>query len=405
MTQDKKKRRHGDDLRGASRLVVDAADKVTGVVEDMHRTIASGPALLGRPLEGPARGMTRLVYGSIRGITRAVGATIDVALGRLAPLLGESVPGPERAAVVAALNGVIGDYLVATGNPLATTMRLCHDGHPLDLDPPALHAALPGATGKVVVLVHGSSMSDRQWLRGGHDHGASLARDLGYTPVYVLYNSGLHISTNGKELAGLLERLTASWPAAIGELTIVGHSMGGLVARSACIAGDLAGHGWRRQLRRLVCIGSPHHGAPLERVGHVFQGLLGISPYSDPLSRLGRLRSAGVTDMRFGYVLDEHWSGRDRFDHGRDPRGAMKLPDGVACYAIAGTASTKPGGRRLGDGVVPVDSALGRHPRPELTLAFPLDHQWIGYGIGHLDLLARPEVYEVLHGWLASPEP
>ena len=400
--RDKKKRGHGEDLRGASRLVVDATERVTGVVEDMHRTIASGPDVLGRPLEAPVRGITRLVYGSIRGVTRAVGASIDVAVGRLAPLLGESVPGPERAAVLAALNGVIGDYLAETGNPLATTMRLSHGGQPLDLDGPALQQALPHAGGKVLVLVHGSAMSDQQWLRGGHDHGAALARDLGYTPIYVLYNSGLHISTNGKELAEKLERLTALWPVPIGELVIVGHSMGGLVARSACTAGHLAGHAWRQQLRKLVCIGSPHHGAPLERGGNIAQLLLGISRYSDPLSRLGRLRSAGVTDMRFGNVVDEHWNGRDRFEHGRDPRGAMKLPEGVECYAIAGTITAKAGGKLRSDGMVPVDSALGRHPKPELTLGFPAEHQWIGYGIGHLDLLARAEVYEVLRSWLQA---
>ena len=401
-TRDKKKRGHGDDLRGASRLVVDAADKVTAVVEDMHRTIASGPDILGRPLEVPVRGMTRLVYGSIRGVTRAVGATIDIALGRLAPLLGESVPGPERAAVLAALNGVIGDYLAETGNPLATKMRLYHGGHPLDLDAKSLGAALPQASGKVLVLVHGSAMNEQQWHRGGHDHGASLARDLGYTPIYVRYNSGLHISTNGRQLAEMLEELAMHWPVPVRELSIVGHSMGGLVARSACVVGEADGHAWRRELRKLVTIGSPHHGAPLERVGNIFQGLLRISRYSGPLSRLARLRSAGVTDMRFGNVHDEHWDGRDRFAHGRDPRGAMKLPDGVECYAIAGTLSAKAGSRLRSDGMVPVDSALGRHSKTELTLGFPADHQWIGYGIGHLELLARPEVYEVLRGWLQS---
>ena len=138
-------RPHGDDLRGASRLVIEATDRVTAVVEDMHRIIASGPRLLGRPLERPARGITRLVYGSIRSVTRTVGSGIDGALARLAPVLGESVPGPERAAVLAILNGVLGDYLSESGNPLATPMRLCHEGRPLDLDlgAQALAAAVP----------------------------------------------------------------------------------------------------------------------------------------------------------------------------------------------------------------------------------------------------------------------
>jgi pimeloyl-ACP methyl ester carboxylesterase len=397
----KRARPHGDDLRGASRLVVDATKRVTDVVEGMHRTIASGPAVLGKPLELPVRAITGLVYGSIRGVTHAVGAGIDAVLGQLAPLLGESVPGPERSAVLAALNAVVGDYLSETGNPLAMTMRLCHGGQPLELEPQALAAALPQAGGKLLVLVHGSGMSDVQWNRGGHDHGAALARDLGYTPAYLLYNSGLHISTNGRAFADLLERLVAAWPVPVEQLVLVGHSMGGLVARSACHAGETAGHAWRPTLGKLVCIGSPHHGAPLERAGNWVDLLLGISRYSAPLSSLGKLRSAGVTDLRHGSVLDEHWSGRDRFAHAADPRRRLTLPAGVDCYAIAGTLTSAPGKRLLGDGLVPVDSALGRHKRPELELRFPEDHRWIGYGVGHLDLLGRREVYEKLRSWLS----
>src|SRR5262245_10871596 len=385
---------HIDELRGASRLAIDATRGVTDLVEAMHRTIGGGPALLGRPLDGPTRLFTGLVYKSIRGVTQLVGASIDVALAQLAPLLGESVPGPEREAMLAVLNGVLGDYLHETGNPLAIPMLLRRDGQPLALEPQALRSALPGATGKLVVLVHGSCMHDRQWLRLGHDHGAALARDLGYTPLYLHYNSGLHISTNGRTLAAQLEELVAAWPVPLDELLLVGHSMGGLVARSACRAGETAGHGWRHKLRALVCLGSPHHGTALERGGNWIDVLLGVSRYSAPFARLGKLRSAGVTDLRFGNVLDEHWEGRDRFAPGRDTRSAVARPDGVACYAVAATTATQPAARLPGDGLVSVDSALGHHARAELTLAFPEADRWIGFGMGHLDLLGRPEVYE-----------
>jgi pimeloyl-ACP methyl ester carboxylesterase len=398
----KKTRNHVDDLRGASRLAIDATKSVTDLVEAMHRTIGAGPALLGRPLDGPTRLFTGLVYKSIRGVTQLVGASIDVALAQLAPLLGESIPGPEREAMLAVLNGVLGDYLDETGNPLAIPMGLRRDGHAMALEPQGLRAALPNATGKLVVLVHGSCMHDQQWLRLGHDHGAALARDLGYTPLYLHYNSGLHISTNGRTLAALLEELVAAWPVPLHELVLVGHSMGGLVSRSACRAGETAGHGWRKKLRALVCLGSPHHGAGLERGGNWIDVLLGVSRYSAPFARLGQVRSAGVTDLRFGNVLDEHWEGRDRFAPGRDRRSALALPDGVACYAVAATTATHPSSRLPGDGLVSVDSALGRHARAELTLAFPATHQWIGFGMGHLDLLSRPEVYDTIRRWLST---
>ena len=170
-------------------------------------------------------------------------------------------------------------------------------------------------------------MADSQFTRAGHDHGAALARDLGYTPLYLLYNSGLHISTNGHAFAAILEQLVASWPVAVDELVLLGHSMGGLVARSACLVAGEHGHTWQNRLQALITLGTPHHGAPLERGGNWIDLLLDLSPYTAPLGALGRIRSAGVTDLRYGNVLDEHWQGRDRFAHGPDVRVPTALPD------------------------------------------------------------------------------
>lgn len=386
------KRSHLDDLRGASKLAVEATRGVVGLVEAMHRTIASGPAILGKPLEGPATALTELVYGHIKNVTEVVGAGIDGALGLLAPLLGESAPGPERELVLAALNGVLGDYLAESKNPLAITLSLRRGGHDLTLAPEALKAAIPEARGRIVVLVHGSCMNDQQWLRGGHDHGACLEQDLGFTAVYVRYNSGLHISTNGRALAAALEALVASWPAPITELCLVGHSMGGLVARSAIY------YGASGLVGRVVCLGTPHHGAPLERGGNWIDAMLGVSRYSAPLAQLGKIRSAGVTDLRYGNVIDEHWAGRDRFEPGPDPRVPVPLPEDVRCYAIAASTDAALGPSLAGDGLVPVDSALGQHQVAERDLAF--EARWIGLGMDHLALLERAEVYQVLAGWL-----
>ena len=391
------------DLRAASRLAIEATRAVTDLVEAMHLTIGGGPALLGRPLRVPTRAITGLVYGSIRGVTRWVGTGMDRALAQLAPLVPDDAPGPRREAVLAVLNGVLGDRLSETGNPLAIQMELRQGGRTLRLDRRTLRARLPGARGRLLLLVHGSCLNDRAWLRLGHDHGAALARDLGYTPLYLVYNSGLHVSTNGRALAGLLERLVARWPSRLDELVILGHSMGGLVARSACHHAETAGHRWRPKLKTLVCLGTPHHGALLERSGSWLELLLGVSRYSAPLARLGKLRSAGVTDLRFGLVLDEHWKGRERFGQPADPRRTLKLPDGVECHAIAATTAPGPRSKLPGDGLVSVDSALGRHRNPELTLAFPEAHQWIGFGMSHLDLLHRAEVYATLRGWLHGP--
>ena len=372
----KKKRKNAHDLRGAGKLAVDATTRVTGVVERMNHTIGGAPARL----------FSAPVYASIRAIANLVGVSVDFALAQLEPVLGESAPSAERDALLAALNGVVGDYLRDTGNPLAITTHLRTVGAPRP---------------RIVVLVHGSCMNDRQWRRDGHDHGEALARDLDATAVYVLYNSGRHVSENGRELAAQLQALVSGWPIAIESITLVGHSMGGLVARSACYYAEDARLAWRDKVRSLVCIGTPHHGAPLERIGNLLQLLGGVSRYSAPIARMGRLRSAGVTDLRFGNVIDEHWRGHDRFEKNGDDRRAVALPEDVACFALAGTTAKSGEGKKLpGDGLVPVDSALGRHAKKALVL-FPESHRAIAYGVGHLDLLGA-SVYPLLRGWLTS---
>jgi len=397
----KKTRSHGDDLRGASQLAIEATRGVSELVQAIQIESAAGPAILGRPLEGPAKLITGIVHGMVRGITSVVGATIDVALDRLAPVLGASVPGVEREAILGALNGVLGDYLVESNNPLAIPMRMRLNGEALELTPEALRVAYPAATSRVVVLVHGSCATDLMWLRNSHDHGVAIAADLGASPVYVHYNSGRHISANGRELAGLLEQLVAAWPVAVTQLVLIGHSMGGLVARSACHVGEDASHAWRSRLDALVTLGTPHHGAPLERGGHWVHLLLGVSRFSAPFARLARIRSAGITDLRYGNVLDEHWEGRDRFEVHDDPRRLIALPAGVRCFALAGSLSSEPGDRLRSDGMVPVESALGEHPTESLALGFPAANKRIAYSTGHLDLLAPP-VYDAIRAWLVT---
>ena len=410
------KRNHLSDLRGASKLAIDATRGVTDLVEAMHDTIAGLAPIVGAPRKGRTRGITGLVYRSIRGVTGLVGAGIDAALGRLVPLLGQTSSPKEAEIVRAVLNGVLGDYLAATNNPLVIEMRLRRGGQPLTLDREALKAAIPDATGKIVVMVHGSSMCDLQWSRAGLDFGALLERDLGATAVYLNYNSGLHISTNGRGFSDLLERLVAEWPAPIESLNVVAHSMGGLVTRSACHAAlnplptdpaapaTQAPYRWPTLLRKVILLGTPHHGAPLERGGNWIDAILGVSPYSAPFARLGKIRSAGVTDLRYGSILDEDWTGRDRFALGEDPRRPTPLPPGTDWYAIAASMDSHPaeGRRPKGDGLVHVDSALGQHGTADHTLAIPLARQWIAYGMGHLDLLYRPEVYEVISRWLGE---
>jgi pimeloyl-ACP methyl ester carboxylesterase len=406
MTRDKPIR--NADLRGAARLATDATAGLTSLVEAMHERIARLPGLPAPRLQGRTNGITGLVYKTIRGVTQVVGGSIEALLGLLGPALGSDDPMPEREAIIAALNGVLGDYLVATANPLATAMALRRDGRALALDTAALAGRLPDAGPRVLVMIHGLCMNDLQWTREGHDHGAALGRDLGFTPLYLHYNSGLHVSINGHALAQQLEHLLDQWPQPVERLALVGHSMGGLLARSALHYATLAGHRWPTRLSDMVFLGTPHHGAPLERAGNWVDIVLGATPYAAPFARLGKVRSAGITDLRHGNLLDEDWVGRDRFARGADRRQPVPLPAEVRCCAIAASIGQQTGDlkdRLLGDGLVPLASALGQHADPSRCLVFTPERQWVGYGINHLQLLHNPEVYAQLLRWLTPSHP
>jgi hypothetical protein len=409
---------HARDLRGAARLATEATTGLTDLVEAVHSRVASVPGLAG-PADGRTGGITGLVYKTIRGVTKVVGGSVDTLLGALAPALAPragaesaNLPSPEREAIVAALNGVMGDHLARTANPLAIRMAFRSGARALPLQREALATALPQAGRAPLVLIHGLCMNDLQWRRStgtkeapaSHDHGAALAAALGFTPVYLHYDSGLHVSTNGRALATQLERLLEAWPQPIARFAIVGHSMGGLLARSALHYGRGAGHHWPDRLDDLVCLGTPHHGAPLERAGQGVDLLLSATPYAGPLGRLAKLRSAGITDLRHGNLVDEDWVGGDRFERATDRRLPLPLPTGPRCYSIAGTTGAAAGDlkdRLLGDGLVPVASAHGRHRLARRTLKFAPDRQRTFERTNHMQLLSSAEVFEQLRTWLA----
>ncbi len=419
---------HGD-IRGATRLALDATAGLTDLVEAMHQRIASPPGATAA--DGRTGGLTGLVYQSIRSVTKLVGGSVDSLLGLLEPLLAlpdaagaagaagaadrppgppPAPPQPQREAIVAALNGVLGDHLAATHNPLATRMSLRQAGQALALDRAALQARFPLANGRLIVLLHGLCMNDLQWLREGHDHGAALAADLDATPLYLHYNSGLSIPDNGRQFASLMAQLLAAWPVRVERLVLLGHSMGGLVARSALAQAQDAGQAWPQQVTDLVCLGTPHFGAPLERAGHGVDVLLSNAPYAAPLARLAQVRSAGITDLRHGRVRPvgaDSPAGRAGTPAASAAAEApLPLPTGPRCYAIAGCLGSHGKSLRArlaGDGLVPVDSALGMHPDATRALHFAPERRWVAQGVNHMALLGDAGVYAQLTAWLASP--
>ena len=395
----KTKAQAADDLRGVSKLAIDATTGITDLVEAMHRNIARIPGMTPSLEDGKTNGLTGFVYRTVRGVTQVVGGGIDAALALAAPMFGNFTDVPSRDAVQSALNGVLGDHLVATNNPLAITMQFRQNSESLPLNKEALTTAIPDATGKVLVLIHGLCMNDRQWNMARpdgslHDHGAELQKDLGYTSIYLRYNTGLHVAENGKAFAAALEALMAAWPVKVKELAIVAHSMGGLVTRSACHYADENAYAWPKQLKKIVFLGTPHQGAPLERGGHWIDMILGATPYASPFAKLGKVRSTGITDLRYGSVVDD----------AQDDRPVLPLPAKVKCLAIAGTTGQSAGDlqdRLLGDGLVPLASALGEHADPQLALNFPADRKVTLFATNHMQLLSAEPAYEAVKAFLA----
>ena len=414
----KKTHLHLSDIHGYSRLAVEATLGVTDLVEAMHHNILRLPLPFGKAAAKPASTVhgavyqalaktSGFVYQGIRGVTTLIGGGLDAALAHLEPELAHLNSSDERAAIVSILNGVLGDHMSARGNPLTIQMGFRHQGKPLALTPEALRANFPAAQGKVLVLLHGHCMNELHWTRNGHNHGEVLAAAHGYTPVYLRYNSGLHISQNGRSFADQLEALVQAWPCPVTDICLLGYSMGGLVARSAFHYGALAQHGWMAQVHKLLFVGTPHHGSMVEQVGNLVDLALEASPYSEALSRLGKIRSAGTTDLRHGNLLDGDWEGQDRFAIPSDTRTPVPLPEHVRCYAIAAMLSQEHGklrGKLVGDGLVPLQSALGQHADAPHALNIPPDHTLVLYGTSHLALLESQAACEQLQRWIAQPD-
>ena len=381
-------------LAGLARLAangtVAAADISEGVTRAVHDALGmrTGPA-------GRTRGLTGFVYRWVRRIARLVGRG-----AAQAPAATDAATGTE-AGLLAVLNGVMGDRLAADGNPLAIPMSFWVDGCPAR----TVRAGSP----HLVLLVHGLCLDESCWKARADDEtdvGGVAAHLVDGVAVGVRYNTGRHISDNGADLAVGVQALVDGWPVPVRSVTVLAHSMGGLVVRSAFAAAAERGLTWTERVRAVVCLGTPHHGSPVERVGWWVHGRLRAGRFSAPLARAAELRSAGVTDLRWGAVRRSDWHGRDRFGALDDVRAPLPLPDGVPFYAIAGTTARRRGtaaDRLVGDGLVPVWSALGEHDDPARRLDFSGTR--VLPATGHVRLLTDSAVAAQLTAWLGARPP
>ncbi len=392
---------------------------VIGTVESLHNAVARRVFSSIGPLSAPSRfthdTIARAVYSTVR-FANGVATTASASSVRL--LTGANIR-PLSASrrgrtTISALNALMGDLLDEQRSPLAISMAIRRNGTDVACDGEGLRRAFARPTSRLAVFLHGLGETEERWQRGaarhrgraGQSFGEQLRRDCAITPIEVRYNSGLHISSNGRRLSDLLEELVEMWPVKVDELLLIGHSMGGLVARSACHDGSVTKRRWPSMLRHLIALGSPHTGVPLEKSVHTAAWLFRALPETQPIARILDMRSQGIRDLRFGYLVEDDWRGEESARLLHNNRSEVPKLPGCTHTFITATLTRDPKhplGWIGGDFLVRAESAAGRMPDGRVAVA--ADEVVHVGSLSHFDLLDHPRVYAQIHRVLSAGRP
>ncbi|MGJ9413094.1 esterase/lipase family protein [Aeromicrobium sp. CF4.19] len=351
-------------------LALDNVDRlVVGTVRDVHRAAAArafGATRMigGRLPESLHDAVATSVYGALSGVLR-------IGSGSVRALSARGVGTPIESSqfgrtVVSAVNGLIGDELRMLDDPQAIVMSVRREGVDVPISRWQVGDAFRGAGGHLVVFLHGLCENDESWQLGSKVRGSTylqrVADETDGTPVTVRYNTGLHVSENGRHLDALLAQLVDAWPTRVTRITLVGHSMGGLVARAATNHATAQGSTWQHLVRDVVCLGTPHAGANLEKVAHLGSRVLRFWPASTPFGAILDARSDGIVDLRHGYISTDEWEGQDLTARwGLDRIAAAPLAHAEYHFIAStlGASQKHPLSSVLGDLLVHFSSATG----------------------------------------------
>jgi pimeloyl-ACP methyl ester carboxylesterase len=386
-------REHLDDWRAVGYLFDVATQRLTSPVEGIHQAVVrrwfglAGPGL--DPARRVAEGLTASIYQSIRLSGTAVGMAISSGAGlvhrfRSLPPVWETRGGR---GVQSVFNGLWGDRFEEDRSPLRIEMGIrAPNGIPVSITADFLGHAFPKATGRLAVLVHGFADTENAWRSGDNSDLIDGLESDGFTVLRLRYNTGREIVDNASTLAQIIEEVRLAWPVPVFEIALVGHSMGGLVARSAVIAAGSAGTEWAELVTHVVAIAAPHFGTPIEHMVRYMSNGLGLFNESRPLVAFVEQRSAGIKNLRHGI--------------GRSDDGVY----GFAYHVVAGVVTREPDhplGRVFGDLVVGVRSATSRGHLFETESP---DILVVG-GRNHADLVHAPEVVAKVRTWLSRSDP
>lgn len=399
-----------DEVRGWARLSAAVADEVlVGTVHAMHRAITDGGfrwvGPVGRPVKTVHDASVDGAYAVVRAGLRGAGELGALVAGRRGADAAVDRPSSAALKARAIAHGVVDEDLLAVAPELDLDVSLRHDGRRVPVEADALRRAYPDASSSIAVFVHGLVDTEEVWSPRADEDAVALpdvAAELGLTPVLVRYGTGRAIARNGADLAVLLDDLVAAWPVPVSELVVVGHSMGGLVARAACVAADAEGHAWTSVLTSVTYLASPHLGSWLEKVANVGSWVLRrVSPRSAPIGALLDRRSRGIKDLRFGAIVEGAWDGAAIDDLLTGVTAHLPWLDGVTHHVVVGRlhrVDRHPLNLVLGDGLVRAGSAAGRGWRGHIDGA---EVAVVPVAAGHTRLLRHPDVAVALRGVLA----
>jgi len=375
------------DWYGVGDMVAITIEQISAPVEGMHRAIVDRWLRMAGPRVEPSRrlvdGLIASIYKTVRLGASALGSSISVGFDlstervRLRPVWET----PKGRYVQAIFNGVWGDILDKDQSPLGIELGLRDlDGSLISTDSASLGGAFPCPRARLALMVHGFGDTERRWRSDASPTLCERLEAEGFSVLHLRYNTGRAIDDNGSDLADLLEAISSEWPVEIEEIALIGHSMGGLVNRSAVAVGRSNGYTWVDVATNLVSIGTPHLGSPIEKGVHSIGLGLGLFKETRPLGAFLDGRSAGVKGLRDG-VSDR--------------------TEGVQYHVIAGAVTAEPDhplGVLLGDLVVGVRSAIGSGRQRQVAPASVL----VVGGRHHAELVHDPRVISQTAEWLTS---
>lgn len=389
-------------------LALDYGDRlIIGTVREMHGAIArrafGATRFVGsRAPESLHDAVVTSVYGAISGVLRVSSGSVRALSARG---IGRPVENNRVGRqIVAAVNGLIGDELRMLDDPQAIKMAARLDGEDVVATPFPLRQAYQQATSHMVIFLHGLCESDESWFQRektvGTTYVARIAEDTDGTPVLVRFNTGLHVSENGRHLDVLIQQVVDAWPVEVTRITLVGHSMGGLVVRAATNHATAAGQIWPQLVKDIICLGTPHTGANLEKVAHLGSRLLRFWPETAPFGTILETRAPGITDLRHGYISQDEWEGQDlTAQWGLDRIAAAPLAHAEYHFVAATLGATQrhPVSAILGDLLVHFSSATGMGKTGPV-----IDGARFEYlpSTDHFALLNHPQIGDWIVAWL-----